>query len=128
MSSTPGSSAERPSAVGRRCTRSSCQSNAIATLTYIYAESTAVLAPLSTYVEPHSYDLCEAHSEKLTVPKGWTVIQHNPKINLSAQSPADVLAIAEAIRKSAKMELPQKNMAPEVGRRGHLRALPNQDS
>ena len=31
------------------------------TLTYIYADSTAVLGPLATFSEPHSYDLCEVH-------------------------------------------------------------------
>lgn len=129
-SNSSRSNAERPSVAGRRCTRSSCQANAVATLTYIYSDSTAVLGPLSTYVEPHAYDLCESHSEKLTVPKGWTVIQNNnkgSKIDLSAPTPDDVLAIAEAIRQTAKMEIQTKPVAPEVGRRGHLRSIPIQD-
>ncbi|NDF57019.1 MAG: DUF3499 family protein, partial [Actinobacteria bacterium] len=43
---------------GRRCSRASCTNSAIKTLTYIYSDSTAVLGPLSTYAEPHNYDLC----------------------------------------------------------------------
>jgi hypothetical protein len=45
------------------------------TLTYIYADSTAVLGPLATFAEPHAYDLCEFHARKLTVPNGWSVIK-----------------------------------------------------
>ena len=36
---------------------------AVATLTYVYRESTAVLGPLATYAEPHTYDLCARHAE-----------------------------------------------------------------
>lgn len=118
------SSSDRPSLVGRRCTRSGCSSHASRTLTYIYSDSTAVLGPLSTYVEPHAYDLCAEHSEKLTVPQGWTVIAHDPESHQSEPSPDDVLAIAEAIRQTAKIDLAPKPTNPEVGRRGHLRAIP----
>ena len=31
---------------------------AIATLTYVYGDQTAVVGPLATYAEPHTYDLC----------------------------------------------------------------------
>ena len=60
----------------RRCSRSGCAQPAAATLTYVYAESTAVVGPLATYSEPHSYDLCEFHAERLTVPRGWEVVRH----------------------------------------------------
>ena len=65
---------------GRRCSRASCTSAAIKTLTYIYSDSTAVLGPLSTYAEPHNYDLCTVHSERLTVPVGWNVIKEEEQI------------------------------------------------
>ncbi len=47
----------------------------MATLTYVYADSMAVLGPLSEKAEPHSYDLCEHHAERLSVPKGWSVLR-----------------------------------------------------
>ena len=47
----------------------------MATLTYVYADSTAVLGPLATYAEPHCYDLCEQHAGSLTVPRGWEVLR-----------------------------------------------------
>ena len=132
MTSNSGADTNRgrsqtPSVVGRRCTRSGCLSSAVMTLTYIYADSSAVLAPLSTYVEPHAYDLCEQHSEKLTVPKGWSVIQDKSDLQTPKQSPQDILAIAEAIRQVAKQESSPHPSTPEIGRRGHLRSIPNQD-
>ena len=46
----------------------------MATLTYVYADQTAVLGPLATYAEPHCYDLCSHHSERMTAPRGWEVV------------------------------------------------------
>jgi len=123
-SSRPDS--RRPSSVGRRCTRSGCSAHAAKTLTYIYSDSTAVLGPLSTFAEPHAYDLCAEHSDKLTVPQGWTVIAHNLESHQSEPTPDDVLAIAEAIRQTLKIDLTPKPHTLEVGRRGHLRAIPDQ--
>ena len=48
----------------------------MATLTYVYADSTAVLGPLATLAEPHSYDLCARHAERLSAPQGWQVVRH----------------------------------------------------
>ena len=45
------------------------------TLTYVYRDSTAVLGPLAAYVEPHCYDLCAAHADRMTVPRGWEVLR-----------------------------------------------------
>ena len=54
----------------RRCTRTGCGRSAVATLTYAYADLTAVVGPLASFAEPHSYDLCEGHAVNLTVPRG----------------------------------------------------------
>jgi len=53
-----------------------CNQVAVSTLTYVYADSMAVLGPLSQKAEPHSYDLCAAHAERMSVPQGWQVIRH----------------------------------------------------
>jgi hypothetical protein len=47
----------------------------VSTLTYVYADSMAVLGPLSQSAEPHSYDLCERHAERLSAPRGWQVVR-----------------------------------------------------
>ena len=60
----------------RPCSRTGCQNQAVATLTYVYADSMAVLGPLSQKAEPHSYDLCERHAERLSAPQGWQIVRH----------------------------------------------------
>ncbi|MBC7762551.1 DUF3499 family protein [Glaciihabitans sp. GrIS 2.15] len=66
---------------GRPCSKVACTADAVSTLTYVYADSMAVLGPLSRTAEPHSYDLCAKHSDRLSVPQGWQVIRH---VSLSA--------------------------------------------
>jgi len=61
---------------GRPCSKVACNNVAVSTLTYVYADSMAVLGPLSQKAEPHSYDLCTAHAERMSVPQGWQVIRH----------------------------------------------------
>jgi len=117
---------KRPSGSGRRCSRSGCNQSAAKTLIYIYSESTAVLGPLSTFAEPHTFDFCVEHSDKLTVPKGWNVIKHDSGANEVEPSAEDLMAIADAVREVAKQDIVEKPKTPEVGRRGHLRAIPNQ--
>jgi hypothetical protein len=62
----------------RQCSRVACQAEAVSTLTYDYADSLAVVGPLSFVPEPHSYDLCSRHAETLSVPNGWFVMRHTP--------------------------------------------------
>lgn len=85
-----------------------------------------MLGPLSTYAEPHAFDFCESHSERLTVPRGWTVIRHAENGGKVEPSPEDLMAIADAVRDAAKLEPTHRHTQPDVGRRGHLRALPSQ--
>jgi len=122
---------------GRSCSRVSCRSLASMTLTYIYADSTAVLGPLATFSEPHSYDLCEVHGKRLTVPNGWNVIKEDSSQSGAGPSEDDLMAIADAVREVASAILPSAVLASEnsnsnlnsqdtqLGRRGHLRAVPS---
>lgn len=97
----------------------------MATLTYAYAESTAVLGPLAPYVEPHSYDLCEPHAERLTVPRGWQVLRLETAFGPpSARSTDDLEALADAVREAARPAASTSGRGEVTGRRGHLRALP----
>lgn len=88
----------------RHCSRSACPNRAVATLTYVYADSTAVLGPLAIYAEPHSYDLCAVHAEKLTVPRGWEVVRLAMPDTPVEQHPDDLLALADAVREAARKE------------------------
>jgi len=121
----------------RQCSRSGCRQSAVATLTYVYADSTAVLGPLATYAEPHCYDLCEQHAGSLTVPRGWEVLRLAMPSTPHQPGPDDLLALANAVREAAA--LPPQTPAPqgqraahsaleapaatEGARRGHLRVL-----
>jgi hypothetical protein len=110
----------------RRCSRTACSLPAVATLTYVYADSTAVVGPLATHAEPHCYDLCEAHAGRLTAPRGWEVVRHEPDAAAVApRSSDDLEALADAVREAARPSSPPEP-GPDggTGRRGHLRALP----
>ncbi|MBD7996122.1 DUF3499 domain-containing protein [Arthrobacter sp. Sa2CUA1] len=120
----------------RLCSRSACRQAAVATLTYVYADSTAVLGPLATYAEPHCYDLCELHAQRLTAPRGWEVL----RLDLGGQSrtpgPDELSALVDAVREAGMEPEPDDEPArrsgrhalePPVdltaGRRSHLRVL-----
>ncbi len=96
----------------------------MSTLTYVYADSTAVLGPLATFAEPHCYDLCQVHSERMTVPRGWEVVRLAPDPDALRPSPDDLEALADAVREAARPRVaaPGPDVI-EIGRRGHLRVL-----
>ncbi|ACZ31559.1 hypothetical protein Xcel_2544 [Xylanimonas cellulosilytica DSM 15894] len=114
----------------RQCSRTACQRAAVATLTYVYADSTAVLGPLAQHAEPHSYDLCAEHAERLTAPRGWEVVRLTPQYVETGPSPDDLSALADAVREAGRVA-PASTATPpsseqgtvETTRRGHLRVL-----
>ncbi|QZY30020.1 DUF3499 domain-containing protein [Nocardioides coralli] len=116
---------------GRRCSRTACGRTAVNTLTYVYADQTAVLGPLATYAEPHAYDLCDVHSERLSAPRGWEVLRLAPDPAAQGPSPDDLLALADAVREAGRPPAPPEVTGPtladetgrETSRRGHLRVL-----
>ena len=110
----------------RRCSRTACGRPAVATLTYVYADSTAVVGPLATYAEPHSYDLCEEHATRLTAPRGWEVVRLDGDASAAVPNSDDLEALANAVREAARPSAhPPVDPAKvaETGRRGHLRVL-----
>ncbi|MBT0994628.1 DUF3499 family protein [Cellulomonas sp. DKR-3] len=118
----------------RQCSRTACVRAAVATLTYVYADSTAVLGPLAQHAEPHSYDLCVEHAERLTAPRGWEVVRLLPEFEQLAPSRDDLLALADAVREagrppaassagSAAVAVAEPAELAEAPRRGHLRVL-----
>ena len=110
----------------------------MATLTYVYSEQTAVLGPLATYAEPHTYDLCVVHAKGLTAPRGWDVIRLLTEYVEPGPIPDDLLALADAVREAGRPRLgsgpgvvapaglraeAEMSGTVETGRRGHLRIL-----
>mgnify|MGYP000006007729 FL=1 len=123
----------------RRCSRTACGLPAVATLTYVYADSMAVLGPLSDVAVPGAFDLCAEHASRTSVPMGWEVIRL-PLDRRRSEPEADdeLVALANAVREIGlrdEEDIPTTSVdrtpAPKpkprsTGRRrgGHLRLLP----
>jgi hypothetical protein len=110
----------------RRCSRTACSQPAVFTLTYVYADSTAVLGPLATYAEPHCYDLCVVHSERLTAPRGWEVLRLAPDPADLGPTSDDLVALADAVREAARpapAPVPEPVEAGRQTKTRHLRML-----
>ncbi|MEE6134956.1 DUF3499 domain-containing protein [Mycobacterium sp. 050128] len=86
--------------VPRRCCRPGCPHYAVATLTFVYSDSTAVVGPLATAREPHSWDLCVGHAGRITAPRGWDLVRHAGPLNSEPTNPDedDLVALADAVR------------------------------
>jgi len=122
--------------LSRRCSRTACPHAAIATLTYVYRDQTAVVGPLATFAEPHTYDLCAEHAQRLTAPRGWEIVRLAGEYVEPEPSHDDLLALANAVREAGRPRMGEQQAAQparrpteadtgaiETGRRGHLRVL-----
>jgi Protein of unknown function (DUF3499) len=140
--------------VPRRCCRPGCPHYAVATLTFVYSDSTAVVGPLAIASEPHSWDLCVSHAGRITAPRGWELVRHAGPLATNPDED-DLIALAEAVREGRGLAAAsgavngfhepagQFNAAPAEAsaasvltstaprpagngrRRGHLRVLPD---
>lgn len=97
-----------------------------------------MLGPLATHAEPHTYDLCEDHAHRLTVPRGWDVVRLATEFEPAPPSTDDLLALADAVREASRAPAPPRiparpqeqsagvgpaHLPPPVGRRGHLSVI-----
>jgi uncharacterized protein DUF3499 len=120
----------------------------VATLTFVYPDATAVVGPLATVSEPHSWDLCVLHAGRITAPRGWELVRHAGPLPTHSDDD-DLVALADAVREVGDRGLPYGSVAtgftdPATGvhggalmapaarrseqngrRRGHLRVLPD---
>ncbi len=92
----------------RSCSRQTCSRDAVCTLTYVYADSTAVIGALSARREPHAYDLCPVHADALTAPRGWRVVRLESPDGWGRD---DLDAVVQAVR-------PEEEPAVRRGPRG----------
>jgi hypothetical protein len=123
----------------------------VATLTFVYSDSTAVVGPLATSREPHSWDLCVGHANRITAPIGWELVRHAGPLP-EYPDEDDLVALADAVREgrdgiaarspvagfsdpsgAAHAPVTGTPMMPSAAhrpttagrRRGHLRVLPD---
>ena len=113
----PDPSGDRPQGAPvtpRRCSGPRCKQPAVYTLTYVYRDSTAVLGPLAAYVEPHCYDLCAAHADRLTAPRGWEVV----RLPVDPAAGRGATTWRRWPTRSGRPALPRRRRAGGPGRRG----------
>lgn len=102
----------------------------------MYSDSTAVVGPLATSAEPHSWDLCEVHAVRITAPLNWELVRHEGRFAVGEPDEDDLTALAEAVREAGRADRrgtaevgASKPVASSpivrTGRRGHLRVLPD---
>lgn len=112
----------------------------MATLTYVYSDSTAVVGPLAISREPHSWDLCLGHAGRITAPRGWDLVRHAAPLPVNPDED-DLVALADAVREGrVPAGPPLPGFSDSMGaahapagqqpvsngrRRGHLRVLPD---
>ena len=93
----------------------------MSTLTFAYADSTAVLGPLALRADPGTYDLCRDHARGLSVPRGWEVIRLPHADTPNSPSSDELLALANAVREIGLGGPDPIPAMPTVTRRkGHL--------
>lgn len=93
----------------RSCSKLTCNREAVCTLTYVYSDSTAVIGALSARREPHAYDLCPAHADSLTAPRGWRIVRLEAPGGWSRDDLDDV------VQAVSTDELPPARRAPGRG-------------
>jgi hypothetical protein len=77
----------------------------VATLTFVYSDSTAVVGPLATAREPHSWDLCVGHAGRITAPRGWDLVRHAGPLPVPTHpEDDDLVALADAVREAGPDE------------------------
>ena len=121
----------------------------MATLTFVYSDSTAVVGPLAIVSEPHSWDLCVGHASRITAPRGWELVRHAGPLPTHPDDD-DLVALADAVREGRAPAAPVNGVVagfsdpgtpvggghaavaaqvqrPDTAgrRRGHLRVLPD---
>ena len=92
-----------------------------------------MLGPLAAVVEPHCYDLCARHADRMTAPRGWDVVRLPVGEPDEAAESDDLEALANAVREAARPPVRRQDGGSpadptEVGRRGHLRVLRSPDT
>lgn len=79
----------------------------MATLIYAYAESTAVIGPLSPAQDPHAWDLCEHHASHITAPVGWDLVRVEAveidDDELENMDESELTALAAAVREAGRV-------------------------
>lgn len=81
--------------MARHCSRTGCSEGAAVTLTYQYSVAQVWLDDLADERDPHAYDLCDRHADRLTAPRGWQVRdRRRSRVQLSVAGAEPYVAVA----------------------------------
>lgn len=84
--------------VAKACSRPGCHQRAIAQVIYAYRDLNVEVGPLGDDPPAGSYQLCPAHLERLSVPKGWQLIRRG-KPKAGKLTDQEIEALAQEIRR-----------------------------
>jgi hypothetical protein len=97
----------------RYCRHQGCSARAKATLTFVYADRTAVLGPLSPNRAAEGIDLCPSHCHQLSVPRGWDIVRLPLDEPGVVTGPTDDLrALAASVRQAAGVTAQRPSRPP----------------
>lgn len=82
----------------RRCSKSACNEEAVATFTYNYADEMVVIGPLARHHEPNAYDLCQSHADRLNPPQNWQIVRLCTRFDEPPLSVSDPEALIKAMK------------------------------
>lgn len=97
----------------------------MATLTYNYARSTAVVGPLAAEREPHSWDLCASHALRISPPLGWNLVRHP---DLGVGDDPDLTALLDAVIDTESPSSSRSESDPDWLRRLKARQRPGESA
>ena len=63
----------------------------MATLTYAHSQAVAFIGPLTPAEEPHSWDLCGDHADRITPPVGWRLVRQFEEPEVAVEDEDDDL-------------------------------------
>lgn len=82
----------------KTCSRPGCADRGVAQIVYTYDSSQVKVIPVEENPPTGAYILCQAHLDRFTVPKGWTLIRAGTQAGSSLTS-AEIDSLAEEIRR-----------------------------
>lgn len=115
------------------CSRPGCSARAVAQLVYAYAASQVNVTALDAEPDPNTYALCQAHLDKLTVPKGWSLTRSGA-VGAAPLSGRQLADLAQRVRRAGGLGDEGEPAGQEetisrradlilLGRRAHLRVV-----
>jgi len=102
----------------KTCSRPGCGERAVAQLTYAYSLSKVEVCEVAEDLPVGAYVLCQAHLDRLRVPKGWRLIRTGSPA-LAPLTPAEIDTLADEVRRVG-LGLEPEGTEPSLSTRSNL--------